>query len=266
MKRRCAILAIVKNEEVFLPFWLEHYTRCSDPQDLFIHSDGSTDSTAGLCRGVGVNFHEIPPGTVPVGKNDRYIKGVITQLLASYECVLFAESPDDIIVPGHEHGHDMTTYIDEFLESADRHRFLTAINVMHTDDDAAYDPKKGTLLSQRTRGVRCPQYDNAFMWKDTPTWGRGWHDLGGPRIVGGGDTQGENKRLYNLHIHYADFDLCNRRHHDRQRTFSPEQLNAYESRTDLSLRGLIRQMADHPEKQFSGGYIVKLEPWMQRVI
>jgi hypothetical protein len=257
---------MVKDEEVFMPFWLEYYTRFFGPQDLYVYSDGSTDNTEGMCRSVGVNFHPIVPGTVQVGKNDRYIKSVITQLLERYECVLFAESPDDIIVPGPAHNHNLSTYLDDFIASSDRYRFLTGINIIQGPHESPYDHAKGTLLSQRQIAVRCNQYDNAFLWKDTPLWGRGWHDLGGKRLCGMGDVQGEDKRLYNLHIHYADFDLCNRRHQARQRTYSDEQKQAYSSRVDGDLRSLMFEMVTTPAQQFSEGKLVPIESWMQRII
>lgn len=257
---------MVKNEGVFMPFWLKHYGKCFEPQDLIVHSDGSTDDTEEQCVAAGVTFHAVPPGTVRVGKNDRYIKGVITALLEYYECVLFAESPDDIIVPGPSHDHNLRTYLDDFLKSTDRYRFLTGINIVQGALEPAYDPLAGTILSQRQYAIRCKQYDNAFLWKDTPLWGRGWHDFGGPRLCGAGDDQGEDKRLYNLHIHYADFDLCNRRHHVRQETYNHRQQEAYSSKVDGDLKSFMFEMVTTPHTQFSEGKLVPIEGWMRDII
>jgi hypothetical protein len=257
---------MVKNEGIFMPFWLEYYLKHFEPRDLYVHSDGSTDNTEGQCRACGVNFHAVPPGTIPVGKNDRYIKGVITQLLESYECVLFAESPDDILTPGPVHNCNLREYIDEFRQSPDTFRFLSGINIVQHKDEPAYDPSRGTLMSQRNHAIRCTQYDNPFLWKVTPLWSRGWHDLGGPRIDGGGDTQGEDKRLYNLHIHYADFGLANARHHVRLQTYSPDQRSAYMSRVDVDLRNVMDEMLARPEYWFSNGRIIPVEPWMRDIV
>jgi hypothetical protein len=257
---------MVKNEGIFMPFWLKHYSKTFEPQDMYVHSDGSTDDTEGQVRAAGANLITVPPGTIPVGKNDRYVKPVITELLQRYECVLFAESPDDIIVPGPAHGHDLRRYIDEFVLSTDRYRFLTGVNIIQGVIERPYNPTRGTLLSQRSFAIRCPQYDNAFLWKDTPLWGRGWHDLGGKRLEGMGDNQGEDKRLYNLHIHYADFALCNRRHHARQATFTPEQRAAYASYVDAELFNNMCRMLDAPREWFSNGAPFVIEPWMKEVV
>jgi hypothetical protein len=224
------------------------------------------DDTEQQARAHGCTFVPVRPGTIPVGKNNRYIKGIIAELLVQYECVLFAESPDDIIVPGPSHGHNLRAYLDDFLKSEDTYRFLSGINIVQGPNEPSYDPLKGTLLSQRQYAIRCNQYDNAFLWKTTPLWGKGWHDLGGKRLCGMGDLQGESKRLYNLHIHYADFDLANRRHHFRQRTFNDEQKRAYMCRVDDDLRGAMTEMILKPSHWFSEGNVVPIERWMQDVI
>ena len=256
---------MVKNEGIFMPFWLKHYTKYFEPQDLYVHSDGSSDNTEDLCKAAGVNFYPIIPGTIPVGKNDRYIKIVIQQLLEKYDCVLFAESPDDIIVPGPVHNHDLRAYMDEFRASGEPYRFLSGINIIQHQDEAPYDSSR-PLLAQRKYAVRCPQYDNAFLWQTVPMWGRGWHDLGGGRLEGMGDEQGEDKRLYNLHIHYADFGLANARHHVRQQTYGLAQREAYRSEVDGDLRRIMTEMLDKPSYWFSNGRLVNVEPWMARVI
>lgn len=257
---------MVKNEGIFMPFWLKHYTKYFDPADLVVHSDGSTDDTEEQCRAAGVSFVAVPPGRIQVGKNDKYVKNVITDLLNQYEAVLFAESPDDIIVPGPAHNHDLRFYMQDFLSSPDRFRFLSGVNIIQHKDEKPYDPKRGTLLSQRNYAVRCTQYDNPFLWKDTPLWGRGWHDLGGPRLDGMGDQQGEAKRLYNLHIHYADFALANARHHVRKLTYNLDQQNAYMCRVDEDLRTVMTEMIERPSYWFSNGHLIPVEDWMRTVV
>jgi len=247
-----------------MPFWLTHYAKAFAPEDMYVHSDGSIDDTESQVISVGANFIAVPPGTIAVGKNDRYVKTVITKLLERYECVLFAESPDDIIVPGAKHGHDLKTYIDDFLQSHDQYRFLSGINIIQGNSETAY--ANGKLLAQRSIAIRCPQYDNAFLWRVEPLWGRGWHDLGGKRLEGMGDTQGEDKRLYNLHIHYADFNLCNQRHHVRHSTFTQEQKAAYSSKIDWELWTMMQDMIARPSYWFSNGVQCQIEPWMRDVI
>src|SRR5262245_13861426 len=116
---------MVKNEGIFMPFWLKHYAKFFEPQDLYVHSDASIDDTEALCRAAGVNFIPVPVGTVKVGQNDKYIKGCIVALLEHYDCVLFAESPDDILTPGPAHDCDLRRYMDEFRTSKEPYRFLT---------------------------------------------------------------------------------------------------------------------------------------------
>jgi hypothetical protein len=249
-----------------MPFWLSHYSKFFESCDLHVHSDDSIDNTEELCRAAGTEFYAIPRGTIAIGKNDRYIKCVITDLLERYECVLFAESPDDIITPDLSHGHDLNSYIKEFLSSSDTHRFLSGINIIQSRDESLYDPALGTLISQRKHAIRCPQYDNPFLWKTTPLWGRGWHDLGGNRLVGMGDVQGDEKRLYNMHIHYADFELANKRHHVRQQTYNKERQTAYASYVDDKLRDVMDEMLARPSYWFSGGHTFLIPDWAKSII
>lgn len=258
---------MVKNEGIFMPFWLRHYGKTFAPGDMYVHSDSSTDDTESQVVSAHANFVAVPPGTIAVGQNDKYVKRVIADLLNSYECVLFAESPDDIIVPGPSHDHNLWRYIVDFLSDDDQYRFLSGVNIIQGSDEPAYDPdRNSSLLAQRQYAVRCPQYDNAFLWKSVPQWGRGWHDLGAGRLEGMGDAQGEGKRLYNLHIHYADFDLCNRRHHVRQATYDWSQREAYISTVDDDLKATMKDMLERPDYWFSNGKIVPVEPWMSTVI
>jgi hypothetical protein len=267
-------LAKVKSEELFLrTFWLPHYSKFFEHQDLHVHSDGSLDGTEKLCRDAGVNLTVIPPGIVQHGKNNLYIVEVITKLLESYDCVLFAESPDDIIIPGPMHSHNLNQYIDAFMASPDVYRFLTCYNVTHrVNAEPDYDPANGLLLTQRNAFIRCPQYDNPFLWKSRPTWGRGWHDLigvnDGKRICGGGDMQGDDKRLYNIHIHYADFRYCNARHKVRQATYSAEERlnNLYSCQVDDKLRSVMQGMLDDPKSYFADGIIQEVPVWMKTII
>lgn len=264
----------MKSEALFLQqFWLPHYSKFFEPQDLHVHSDGSQDETEQLCRDAGVSLTVVPPDTVRHGQNNVYIVEVIDKLLRDYECVLFAESPDDVIIPGPEHDFDIRKYIDSFLSSQDQYRFFTCYNVTHrVGEEPAYDPNRGTLLSQRGTFIRAPQYDNSFLWKVRPTWGRGWHDLvgvnNGKRIVGGGDAQGEDRRLYNFHIHYADFDLCNARHKVRHQMYSAEERlkGLYSFQVDNELRDMMLKMVTDPKHYFADGNIHWPASWMQNVI
>lgn len=274
MKKLVAVLAKVKSEALFLEkFWLPYYSKFFDVQDLHVHAEQSFDGTEELCRKFGVTLTEIPPGTVQHGKNNVYIVEVIDRLLQDYECVLFAESPDDIITPGPRHGSNLRTYVDEFIASEDTYRFLTCYNVTQdVDKEPVYTG--GPLLSTRGTFVRCPQYDNSFLWKTRPIWGRGWHDLvgvnNGKRICGGGDTQGEEKRLYNLHIHYADFGMCNARHQVRQSTYSYDerQNNLYSCQIDGELLTVMKHMHDFPHLCFSDAIKETLDAshWMRQII
>jgi len=275
MKRRCAVLAKVKSEALFLErFWLPHYSQFFEPRDLHVHSDGSLDATNDLCTQAGVSLTVVAPGAVEFGKNNVYIVNIIARLLEDYDCVLFGESPDDVIVPGPQHACDLGKYVDDFVQnSVDPYRFLTCYNVTHnTLTEPAFDPARGKLLAQRSTFIRCPQFDNSFLWKVVPTWGRGWHDLvgvnGGKRIMGGGDQQGDAKRLYNFHIHYADFDLCNARHHVRQATYSAQELQngLYSCQIDNELCGMMTKMISSPATYFAGARIDPPPPWMRSIV
>ena len=273
MKRLCAVLAMVKDEEVFMPFWVKHYSKWFSPTDFYIHSDGTADNTLNLLpRGTNIievkdcDIPSVPPW--PGKANDVYIKRVISNLLEDYECVLFAESPDDIIVPSPAHDCDLLKYVEKFVDSDRNYEHLTCVNVTHdlASNEAAYDVSKGTLLSQRTKMIRANQYDNAFLWKEIPWWQNGWHNLGprvnnGKRLCGRGDGS-----LYNLHIHYADYDLCNIRHTQRCNVFNETQLKCYVHWTNQQLKNVMCEMISNPGKWFSEGAVLDLESWMKDVV
>lgn len=275
-KRLCAVIASVKNEETFMPFWAKHYSRFFEPQDMFIYDKLSEDRTRELAP-AGANIIDVHPGEIPVippwplPDNSTHVRNVIAQLTEKYECVLFAESPDDVLTPGPHWNGDLRAYLEDFVQGPDRYRFLTCYNIMHRSGEPLYDPAKGNLIAQRSTMIRCPQYDNSFLWKERPWWGTGWHNLGptvngGKRLNGMGPTQGVDKQLYNLHIHYADFGLTNQRHQHRLRTYNSTERQHYAVQTDGALRALMDDMIARPDKNFSFGQTLPVEPWMKTVI
>ena len=81
MKRLCAVVASVKNEESFMPFWAKHYSKWFEPQDMYIYDKCSVDRTRELAP-VGANIITVNPGDIPIippwpcTANDVYIKRI----------------------------------------------------------------------------------------------------------------------------------------------------------------------------------------------
>jgi Methyltransferase domain len=198
--QRRAFLTMVANESVFLPIWLRYYAQFAGPEDLYVIDHDSIDgSTSG-------------PGFVRLPAHRRQtdwawitqvVAGHQRRLLAEYDVVVYTDV-DEIVLPDPEFG-DLARYLDDF--DAD---FVTCRGweVLHDPTtEAAYDASR-LVLDQRGWWYPNPAYSKPAVSSTPSPWTGGFH----ARTDG---AVNDDPRLFLLHLHRMDFDLCRARHQQR---------------------------------------------------
>jgi glycosyl transferase family 2 len=199
-KRRAAI-TIVHNEPVFLPIWLDYYSRFFAPEDLYVLDNDSTDGST-----EGDGFVRIPAHHDSVDHTwmVETVRGLQHELLDRYDAVLVTDV-DEIVSPAPDWG-TLGEYIDEFGEW-----FVNCIGyeILHmVDREGPYDPSR-PILDQRGYWFANGAYNKPALATGPMDWLPGFHHR----------TDGQvnpDPNLYLIHLHRMDFDLCRERHRGRR--------------------------------------------------
>jgi hypothetical protein len=192
---------MVFNEAVFLPIWLNYYSRFVPPGSIFVIDHSSTDGSTSRD-----GFVRVP---VQHATDDDFwrvevVQGLQHELLRRYDAVL-ATDVDEIVAPDPEWG-TLGEYIERFDEE-----FVTCIGyeVLHMRDaEPAFDPRR-PVLDQRSHWYRNPGYDKPLLSRVPLRWGPGFHQL-----VDG--ARRRDPRLRMIHLHRMDYRLCLARHRERR--------------------------------------------------
>jgi hypothetical protein len=200
-RNRAAVLTIVRNEPVFLPIWLDYYSRFFGPDDIYVldheTDDGSTDRDG---------FVRIPVShdTVDHTWMVRTIEQHQHALLEEYDVVVVCDV-DEIIAPRPEWG-TLGEYVGRLREP-----FVNCwgYEVVHlADREPPYDPAQ-KVSDQRSYWFQNPIYDKPVVATEPMEWVPGFHT-----------TADQERRfdpdLFLIHLHRMDFGLCLERHRFRQ--------------------------------------------------
>lgn len=190
---------MAKNENVFLPIWLRHYSQFFSSADIFVLDHESDDGSIEECRArFDFNCLRVEhPYFCDFVWYTNVIAGTFTKLLEVYENVLFSE-PDEIIW----HPQGLDRYIQSFSRDA---ICATGYEIHHKPrEEAAIDPNQ-PILGQRRWWNHNPRFSKPLLGKIPILWNSpGFHTA---------DNCSENDpELLLLHLHRMDYDLCRAKH------------------------------------------------------
>jgi hypothetical protein len=199
--KRRAVITIVHNEPVFLPIWLNYYSRFFAPEDIYVldndTADGSTDRE-GFVR-IPVHHDSVDHAWMV-----ETVEGLQHELLERYDTVLVTDV-DEIVSPAPEWG-TLGDYIDELAEW-----FVNCIGyeILHmVDREGAYDPTR-PILDQRDYWFANGAYNKPALATGPMSWLPGFHH----RVDG---QLNPDPNLYLIHLHRMDFEICRERHRLRR--------------------------------------------------
>lgn len=275
MKKLCALLSNVKNEEVILPLWLSYYTRFFAPSDIYISDDSSTDTTVSILETAGVVIDTVSASlnaSLSGSSHHQHLvdhnKDKVSELLQTYETVLFVEG-DEFVVPV---SGTLKEFLDgwalgaqncqrckiEKLENSDAqhkcffHRVQTFTN-LEIIQDVDNEPDlilTQPIMAQRAHALNVPKFDNPQLWGVRPSWSSGYHGINGHKIP-------SDRTLWLVHLHHVDFKLCNERHKSRKKIVDNVFFAVEE---DDELMTYFRTKLNTPTMFYNGPIVMEIPP------
>jgi len=209
IKRDKAVFTIVRNERLFLPLWLKHYSQHFDAADIYVLDDFSKD---GSTQNLNVNVINVESDTGAfdhVKLKDTVIKHQ-SELLEKYKCVFFAES-DELI--HHKLGLDYVAQ--SLLADQTKHWYrVEAYQYMHNPQVEPVLDLLKPIHTQRNYGFLHTVMCKPLISKIPLQYGCGFHAHTGDCSVDGVGTN-TISGLYMLHIKMIDFELYRQRQIER---------------------------------------------------
>ncbi len=217
MKRNRAVFTVCQNEPLFLPVWLNYYTRHFAPEDVYVLDHDSTDGS------VAKAWRRFNPSVVQVHRGESFnhawlrdtVQAFQRFLLQSYENVLFAEV-DEIVVP------DLRAYpagLSQYVQMSHLFSVVRCVgfDVVHQSKEPPLDWDL-PIMAQRSFMWSSALYSKPLLAKIPLAWGPGFHTL----EVGSPPSDPD---LMLIHLHRVDYDACLARHRSAaDRTWSKEDL------------------------------------------
>ncbi len=235
MKRKCAVFTTVKNENVFLPIWLQHYQQFFDNSDIYVMDHHSSDgSTSGLPVNVRLVSNDL------VNDHDwlaQMAQGMQRELLERYECVLFAEG-DELV---YAIDKPLDKKIDEFLKSD--HLYITVNGFsVHQDLSSEAPLQPGDLIFEKRRHwYKDRAEDKTLLTKIPIEWKWGFHELKDRDV-------NYHPDFFLAHLHRFDLELMIKRHLIRTSFAQKNDGAGYHWRSDLDeIHQVFRFTSSTPE-------------------
>jgi hypothetical protein len=201
-RRSRALITMVHNEPVFLPIWLDYYSRFFDPQDIYVFDNESDDASTER-----EGFVRIP---VRHGRVDhtwmlRTIQDLQHELLGRYDVVLVTDV-DEIVAPNPGWG-TLGRYLDRFDEDWVN---CLGYELLHVRDEEPPLRLDRPIFAQRHHWYFNDAYNKAALASVPMEWTPGFH----------GRTDGSynlDPDLRMIHLHRMDYGICLERHRIRSR-------------------------------------------------
>lgn len=153
-----AVFTLSKNENYFLPKWINYYSKFFDTADMYVldheSDDGSTDN-------LKVNVKKIyNNNTLDTAWGTQNVTEFAAELLKNYRFFLHTDTDEFIITTD---GSNLRTYLDNNLNKYDCF-ISTGYNLIHNKlkEPTPFNPNL-PLLSQRTCVKPIVYYDKPFM-------------------------------------------------------------------------------------------------------
>jgi hypothetical protein len=199
-RRPCAVLTIVRDEALFFPIWLRYYARFFHPLDIHVLDHGSTDGCTG-----GEGFVRIPVEhpTVDVLWVRDTVQAQQHLLLERYDAVLCVDV-DEIVAPDPQWG-TLGDYIEGFRGEIAR---CSGYEIIHVRDAEPPLDLTRPVMQQRFHWFPNRMYSKPALARVPLQWSPGFHECRGLK-------QEPDAKLYLIHLHRMDYDLCRSRHRAR---------------------------------------------------
>jgi hypothetical protein len=175
-KKKVAAFTIVKDEPFFLDRWIAYYAHAVGEENLYILDNGTTDDSIQLAKQRWPKSHFIlyeTPKACDWSLITNTAKCFQRVLFHAYESVLFSDV-DEFLLPV---TGNLRKFCNQFLISNDQCIKAEGWGVIQQLDEPAII--NGSMLKQRQKAWRAPQYDKTLLSKVPLDWSRGNHKVNG---------------------------------------------------------------------------------------
>lgn len=206
---KICVAAVVKDEEVLLPVFLDHYARFAD--SIVIWDNGSSDHTLEIARAhPKVEVHEFTSPGFDMASVFRVLGETKRRSIGKFDWCLFPDCDELIMskVPGGER--------ELLCASSEDVLIPEGYCLVEMDHDSALDPRQD-MLAQRRWGYLDDDFSKPIVMRPEADlkWDPGRHSA----TFGVGCTNKRSKDLLLIHLDTADFNLWLKR---KMRPISPE--------------------------------------------
>ena len=200
--KKCAVFTICKNENIFLPIWLKHYSNYFDICDIYVldheSTDGSTDNLP--CNKIVVSC----PSFFDHAWLLKTVQDYQKKLFKKYEWVLFTEA-DELVFP--DPGKYAT--FEAFIRSYNRiHHGCSGYEVVHQINSEPDIDLTKPLLRQRSKWFKYCLENKPLLSSVPLVWSVGFH--------GSTSKVDETGDLFLIHLHRLDFKIALERNMQRK--------------------------------------------------
>lgn len=209
-KRPVAAFTIVQNEPVWLPVWLDYYSKHVGAANIFVLNHDSTEVGEQVLADAARRGATVVPVHRDVSYDHGWLRDTVERfqsfVLQSYDTCLFAEADEFLIstLPGG---------LAELLITAPWPDFIRAqgYNVVHhKDEEPPLHWGKKPILAQRKYWHPSRLYSKTVVTRMPLHFTPGFHD-----IQGGGPEPHPN--LYLAHLHRIDWTYAKIKHEEQAR-------------------------------------------------
>lgn len=207
-KKITAVFTIVKDEQLFLPIWVNYYRKHFKDEDIYIlnheTNDGGVEKIAELYPSINIIpvFNEL-------AFDHRWVTDTVQnfqkELLEKYEAVLLAEV-DEIIY----HKRGLEEYIkEEFLPSCENTVRTCGYEIVHQTLFESPLNLDEPIMMQRDYVFRSPQHqDKPYLTRVPLTYHYGYHNCNEHSV--------RDDNLILIHLNRMDYTMSYNRNLERQ--------------------------------------------------
>jgi hypothetical protein len=208
---KIAVLTMVKNEHVFLPIWLSHYTRHFGLENLFVIDNGSDDH---CLDGLDIkNIFRVASDTFDDFVRAEFVSDIQNALIRYYDLVVFCDV-DEILVVDPMLKVDLREYLNKISTPTVS---PVGLNVIHNRSAGEKDLELSRPLFAQRKFVQFDaHYCKPIVTKSPVRWGAGFHELPGrPEFF--------DNNLFLFHLRAFDQNLTMSRFESIQKTRLSEE-------------------------------------------
>lgn len=232
-----AIITMVYNEAIRIPYWLAHYKRQVGLQHCYVVDHGSTDGSTKSLQ--GANKIRLPRSPQDNPRRTAFISDLTSGLLRYYSRVAYVDA-DELLVAEPGRFADLNDYASRMEGDA-----VTSIGleVVQAPDDQPLDASRG-IGEQRSSVLFSSSMCKTNMVGRRVNWAPGWHSHDGRPSFDG---------LYLFHLRHADLgQALERLEITRNMPWSDEKAGLHQRVEDDWMRRVLLEFGRRPLAEGSG--------------